>query len=214
MSGALIKPIRQILLDLSKTTLPYQPSRSPSGSDAEAGFTLIEVIVIIVIISVLAAIAGPSWLGFLRQRQATAVRDEIFSALQTAQSEAKRTNLSRTVEFNASSPSAAEFKVYNPTLPGAASAPFTQLGRDRGVEPGQVEISLPNNLRSITFDYQGVPDYVTSTTNTQVEDLPATDAIFTVTVSPAETSTDSQKRCVIIQTLLGGMRAASGSECN
>ena len=210
----LIKQALQMLLNMPETSLPREPSRSPSDLDAETGFTLIEVLVVIIIIAVLAAIAAPSWLGFLRQRQVTAVRDEIFSALQTAQSEAKRTNLPRTIEFNASSTSTAEFKVYNPSLPNAASTPFIQLGQDKGLESGLVVVSLPNNLQAITFDYQGVPDYVTSTTNAQGEDLSTTDAIFTVTVAPSETDTDGQKRCVIIQTLLGGMRMGSGSECN
>ncbi|MDJ0707224.1 MAG: prepilin-type N-terminal cleavage/methylation domain-containing protein [Leptolyngbyaceae cyanobacterium MO_188.B28] len=213
MSGDLIRQALQVFLKRSQASLTPQPPRSTPGMEGEEGFTLIEMIVVIVIVTILAAIIGPSWYGFLRQRQVTVVRDEIYSILQTAQSEAKRTNLSRTVEFN-STTNTAEYKVYDPSVPGASSTPFMQLGGEKELEAGIVAVTLPNNLTAITFDYQGVPDYVTGATITQVEDLPANDDLLTITTSLVETDTDSQKRCVIIQTLLGGMRIGSGTDCN
>ncbi len=58
-------------------------------SAPNAGFSLIELVVVIVIAGILAAIAAPGWIQFLNQRRVNAVNDAVLRAIRDAKSEAQ-----------------------------------------------------------------------------------------------------------------------------
>ena len=66
---------------------------------SNSGFTLIEVLVAIVIVSILSAIAAPSWLGFVARQRLNKANDSVFAALQQAQREAKKNKRSYSVSI-------------------------------------------------------------------------------------------------------------------
>ncbi|HEY9604838.1 MAG TPA: prepilin-type N-terminal cleavage/methylation domain-containing protein, partial [Allocoleopsis sp.] len=71
-----------------KTTLHFEQEKETIKRDCSgenAGFTLVELLVVIVLMGVIAAIAAPGWLSFVSQRRANAVNDYIFRSLKEAQ---------------------------------------------------------------------------------------------------------------------------------
>jgi type II secretory pathway pseudopilin PulG len=165
--------------------------RSPS--QREGGFTIMELLIIIIIVGVLAAIAAPSWLTFINRQRINAVRGEVYQTLQTAQSDAKKNKLSRTVTFRTFSNSKND--VPQVSINGG---PPQLLGNGQ-IKKGQITAFKTSSPLPITFDYQG---------NVDEQNGKSAKTPYIVTLSGP-----GGKRCVIVQTLLGGMRTANEKDC-
>jgi type II secretory pathway pseudopilin PulG len=127
-------------------------------SKGDAGYTLLELIILVILIGVIAGIAAPGWLGFVQQRRVNAASDVVLRALQEAQSQAKNKKLSYSVAFRNIPGKVPEIAVYqtrnpDPTIPGQfvdvkpAEPSFNQwrsLGQDLELKPRQV--TLGTNL--------------------------------------------------------------------
>ncbi|NEP01970.1 MAG: prepilin-type N-terminal cleavage/methylation domain-containing protein [Symploca sp. SIO2E9] len=202
-------------------------------SQNEAGFTLIELIVVIIIISVLSAIAAPGWLAFTNQRRVNAANDEILNALQRAQSDAKRRKLSYSVSFRTDDrvPQVATYLAKdnngNDVTPDDLDPnTWKTLGNDFELKPGQVLLGTSingENISSDTFEYaSGNEQTITFDFN---GNLPLKDASnfsengLIIAVAVPDTSENQQpiestRRCVKVQTLLGAMQIGKGDECD
>jgi prepilin-type N-terminal cleavage/methylation domain-containing protein len=166
-----------------------------SAKQSTSGYTLVEMIVVLVIVGILSAIAAPGWLSFMNSRRANAARDQIAQVIRQAQAQARSSKSGQIVSFDTAA---------NP--PTITALGVTQrIGNDQ-LEPGSVALQAKNGGAAITqvrFDSNG---------NIESPDIdPDTGLKVTVIVPPSTGAT----RCVIVQTLLGGMRSGSGtSECN
>lgn len=195
-------------------------------SQENAGYTLIELIVVVMMVAILAAIAGPSWITFVNQRRANAVNNAVYRALQEAQSQAKKTKLSHSVTVETPAGQPPRIAVYPDTVTPIPDERWKDLGEELGIRAGQVLLQTnlvannqagtgPQTTGTITFDHLGsLPPLSDPILDGNGDNTPE-GLIVTVSVSGGNNDPLEQtQRCVKVLTLLGSLQTEKRDRCN
>lgn len=208
-------------------------------SNLSSGFTLIEVLVVIAMVGILSAIAAPSWLTFVARQRLNKANDSVLAALQEAQGQAKKTkrSYSVSVKLNNNIPQISVHPGVTPP-PNTPPSNWSNIGKDSDIKPGQILLltningnnTATNNVntfglttpKTITFDLTGSLELPVKTGNqglTAVQNQRlGNDKGLVIALATPQPNNPSQpsnlKRCVIVQTLIGGIRTAKDNDCN
>jgi len=177
-----------------------------STRQSQAGFTLVEVLVVVIIAAILAGIAAPSWLSYLSRQRVGAVRSDLSSAIKSAQQDAIQKRQSVTLTF----PEDTEVPTISvndlPQVLGSDNNNSSNIGLS--VYSVNTETWAKTELEEISFDYQGFP--ITASDRPITESLP-----IVISIKPDGASDESSSRqCVIIANLLGNVKTAQGIDCD
>lgn len=164
-------------------------SSKQGARETESGMTLLELLVVVIMVGILATTLGASWLGFTNRQRISRLNNAVQGAIEQAQIEAKTKKISYSVSFQQGG-KRPEVRM--------GSGDWIPLGQGLDIGANQVEFTFPGTT-TITFDYQGTVQTPTS--------LP-------LTLVVSEPSNSSTRKCVIIETLLGGIRTDSASGCD
>ncbi|MEA5452979.1 type II secretion system protein [Leptolyngbya sp. CCNP1308] len=167
-------------------------SRRPLYVQANAaGFTLIEGLIVVVIMGLLAAIAAPSWLGFLQQRKINVTQDMVYQALRATQADAMQLRHDRRFSI----------RERNGRIEWA-SHPESTLPAQVTVWQPLVEGVVLSNIDN-TLVKTGTIHYAKFDMHGNVKGQ-----LGTVTVAMSDNK--QTHRCVVVSTLIGAMRKGEG----
>jgi prepilin-type N-terminal cleavage/methylation domain-containing protein len=199
--------------------------------DQNAGFTMAEMIVVLLMIGILSVIAAPGWSAFINRQRLNQANGAVASVIQETRLQAKSTKGTYSISFrvkNKINEYIPEYIIYPGTnLP--ADPVWIALGDTMTLKSR--EVFLYTNLKSlteyntattdkqivqttlgtgtITFDSQGV---LAKKSSGAVSDTPLA-IMVAAPVSTTDNKASSVDRCVIIQTLIGGIRIAKDERC-
>ncbi len=215
-----------------KRVVETSKQRCLNHPQQNAGFTLIEVLVVVLIVGVLATIIAPGWLAFVNRQRVNKANDAILAALQQAQREAKKNKRSYSVSFTTNSSDQVAQIAIHPSSENPNSY-WRPLGEDSGVKPKEVVLgtNITNNTagtsityaspfntstpQTITFDYMGtLPNANFGTIPTGSTEPPGLKIVVAVPATGNAVEPTNTKRCVIVKTLIGGMQTAKDLNCN
>lgn len=103
-----------------------------------SGFTLIELLVAIAVAGILAAIAVPSWLSFVQQRQLSVTTDQVYRAVKATQAEVKKTKATQTLQPATAIEPSVVVTYPTPTLS------FNHRGAVTGTVPYRINLTVEN----------------------------------------------------------------------
>ncbi len=170
-----------------------------------AGFTLLEILITLVIVGILFAISATSWTALLNNQRLNQANQKVYALLQETKTKAQKQNQSYFLRFRDNG-GTLQYSITTKDRK-TNSSNIDEIEWQNLFENKNDSVTLsfysPNSIKieELTiqaFDYQGTPP---KNSNLDVGKR--------IIVSPKDGS--SPRKCVIVQTLLGGLRNESDS---
>ena len=178
---------------------------SKHKNDNNAGFSLIELLVVILMAGVLAAIAAPTWQTFTTRQRIKSVNTQILQAIKTTQAEAKRNQSDYVLEFKRDG-DPLKYSIYKN---GTADPPKQSLSLDGAIKENMLKIySQADGTARNTIPFK--PDGTVDKDEIKIKDTGKNTDGFSVVVYPKDSP--KSRNCIIVQTILGATRTAEGTD--
>ena len=182
------------------------------ATKSAAGFTMIETLIIILIIGIFSAIVAPSWLMFINNQRLKVSLDRAYSAMELAQSNAKRDKISWQASFKEVGENV-QIAVHPAEIP-PAQVPANQwknLESQIQIDTEETTVLQVNEnneqkengtIRRVMFNYRGCP------VSRSDHDCTQTSIRAKGTLTLYHPNLRNSQRCIIISTLLGHKRTS------
>ncbi|MDJ0714964.1 MAG: prepilin-type N-terminal cleavage/methylation domain-containing protein [Prochloraceae cyanobacterium] len=172
---------------------PIGDKTSLSNSSV-AGFTLVEMLVVVVLVGILAAISANSWNAFIDRQRLDSANERVVSALQDARTQAKKKRSSYSAHFQNNN-GIPQYAI----LPEASTPSNSDWQNLLSEKANTINLSFSSSqANKLTFDYKG--NAKENTVNQSI------------IVSPTNSSS-SLKRCAVVENLLGSVIIKQDSDC-
>lgn len=161
--------------------------RMNQRGDREAGFTLLESVIVIFLLAAIASIAAPSWIRFVENRRVALAIEELHQAIQAAQraSQTQRTSWRFSLrEHNG----VIEWAIHPNTQAASTVTTWDALSPSLQLDPADTTLASAQGIYYVRFGYRGEVVHRLSTVTLQSQ------------------SGIAKKRCVVISTLIGATR--------
>jgi type II secretory pathway pseudopilin PulG len=178
-----------------------------------AGFTMIELLIIILIIGIFSAIVAPSWLMFINNQRLKVSLDRAYSAMELAHSNAKRDKISWQASFKEVG-SNVQIAVHPADIPPGQvpASQWKELEPQIQIDPDETTVLIVNEnneqkekgtIRRVMFNHRGCP------VSRSDHDCTLTSIRAKGTLTLYHPNLKNSQRCIIISTLLGHKRTSS-----
>ncbi len=186
--------------------------RSRSTASA-AGFTFLEILILVTLIGIFSAIAAPSWLMFINNHRLKQSLDRAYWAMELAQSNAKRDKIAWQASFKEVG-NTVQVAIHKSDI-SPAKVPANQwksLEYQIQIHPNDTTLRKVNENTNLVkengtvwramFNYRGCPVY------NQTDECGLTSILAKGNLTLSHPNLKNGDRCVIISTLLGHTRTS------
>lgn len=193
---------RPLLGAIAREQLPRIPSQ-PRPS-AHAGFTVLELLVVMVMVGILAALAAPSWSNFANAQRLGFSQDEILRTFRQGQAEGRQKRRVWEVCFR-DHQGRVEYSIHPfGGVTGCGNARWQVLGDDTDakvmIDAANSTLFQRNQAYRVQFKTNGWTNGRLGRLTVKMRNAP-------------DGGREVERRCVFISTLLGAMRVGRNERC-